>query len=174
MKRNPLLVSIGAAVMAVMASASVSAQTCAAPTSWNPTDPSSAANTVTGDLCALSDSVALYCGGLDSAAKNDAIYQGTFTAFGAADRTFTQITVSGGGGYTPVTYVYSGGCATGDGCVGSGEAAVPIPNDASIGAGTFFIAVSAAASDAPAACGTYTMVAEGGSFPVSMQSFSVE
>jgi len=165
MKRNLLLVSLSAAF--ALASASAFAQTCASPVQWQPP---AGGDSKTGTLCGGTDSVALYCGGLDSAGKNDAIYQSTFAANGS--RTFNNITLTGTG-FTPVMYVYSGGCATGDGCLGSGDASTPIPNDASIGAGTFFIAVTAAASDAAGACGQYTIAADG-TFPVTVQSFSVE
>jgi hypothetical protein len=125
-----------------------------------------------GSLCGGVDSVALYCGGLDSAGKNDAIYTINFASAGSGYRAFHSITVTGTG-FTPVIYLYSGACASGDSCVGSGDASTPIPDDSSIGAGTYFLAVSAAASDAGGACGAYTLAIDG-YVPVQLQNFSID
>jgi len=144
-------------------------QTCASPTALQvPGNGTSRA----GTLCGGVDSVALYCGGLDSAGKNDAIYTVNFAALGSNFRSFSSITLTGTG-FTPVMYLYSGACASGDSCVASGDAATPIPNDASIGAGTYFLAVSAAASDASGACGAYALAVDG-YVPVQLQSFSID
>lgn len=158
--------------LAVLASVCVSAtaaqaQTCASPVALQvPSDGSSRA----GTLCGGVDSVALYCGGLDSAGKNDAIYTVNFAAPGS--RSFSSITLTGTG-FTPVMYLYSGACASGDSCIASGDAQTPIPNSSSIAAGTYFLAVSAAASDAVGACGVYTLAVDG-NVPVQLQSFSID
>lgn len=161
-------------VLAVLVSAGVYAgelyaQTCASP---YPFRVPSNGDTVTANLCAGTDSVALYCGGLDSAAKNDAIYTVTLAAPGSQYRTFSSISV-GGTGFTPVIYMYSGACTSGDSCVASGDAQTPILNDPNIGAGTYFVAVSAAASDAAGACGQYSL-STNGYLPVQLQSFSID
>jgi len=154
-------------VAGVLGSGAAFAQTCGAPGSWNP-DATGAPPVVT-DLCAGSDSVALYCQFLDSQGKNDGIYQINLVA----GYTATTISVSGAGaGFNPVTYLYTAACATGDGCVQSGDAGTPLPLAGSA-PGAYFLSVTAAASDASGACGTTTMTTNG-TFPVSLQNFSVE
>jgi len=154
-------------VAGVLGSGAAFAQTCGAPGSWNP-DATGAPPVVT-DLCAGSDSVALYCSFLASAGKNDGIYQINLVA----GYTATTISVSGAAaGFNPVVYLYTAACATGDGCVQSGDSGTPIPLAGSA-AGAYFLAVTAAASDATGACGTTTMTTNG-TFPVSLQNFSVE
>jgi len=160
--------------LAVLVSASVCAgelyaQTCASPIPFRVPP---GGDTATANLCAGTDSVALYCGGLDSAAKNDAIYTVNLPAPGSENRTFTSIVITGSG-FTPVIYMYAGACTSGDSCVASGDAQTPIVNDPNIGAGNYFIAVSAAASDAAGACGQYTLSADG-NVPVQLQSFSID
>ena len=154
-------------VAGVLGSGAAFAQTCAAPGSWNPD--ASGQPSVTVDLCAGSDSVALFCQFLDSAGKNDGIYQ--ITLSGAY--TATTISVSGGTAtFNPVTYLYSDACTTANSCVQSGDAGTPIPL-AGTAAGTYFLAVTAAPSDGAGACGQPTMTTNG-TFPVSLQNFSVE
>lgn len=144
------------------------AQTCAAPGSWQPNEAGDPV--VTGDTCAgSSDSVALYCGSLNSTGKNDAVYQVNF----ANPHTATTVTLAGGAaGFDPVAFLYSGGCATGDGCVASGDAGTAMEVTA-VNPGTYFLAVSAAPPNAAGACGGFTLTANG-TFPVSLQSFSIE
>lgn len=158
---------LGLLIAGVVTSGAAMAQTCAAPGTWTP-DPTGSPS-VSSDLCAGSDSVALYCDFLDSASKNDAIWQVTF----AAGFTATQISVSGAAaGFNPVIYMYTAACATGSGCVQSGDAGSPIPL-AGTAAGSYFLAASAASADAANACGAVTL-ATNGTFPVSLQTFSVE
>lgn len=154
-------------VAGVLGSGAAFAQTCGAPGSWNP-DASGAPPVVT-DLCAGSDSVSLYCALLDSAGKNDGIYQINLVA----GYTAQTISVSGAAaGFDPVVYLYTAACATGDGCVASGEASVPL-SLSGIAPGAYFLAVTAASSNAAGSCGTTTMTTDG-TFPVSLQNFSVE
>ena len=146
---------------------SINAQTCAAPGAWTPS-PSGVPAQFT-DLCSGSDSVALYCDFLDSAGKNDAVWQLNF----AAGFTSTHITVSGGAaGFNPVIYLYSSTCVSGSGCVASGDTANPLPL-AGLPAGSYFLAVTAASSDATGACGPITLNTNG-YVPVSLQAFSVD
>jgi len=157
---------LGLLIAGAFTSGAAMAQTCTTPGTWTP----DAAGTpsVSSDLCAGSDSVALYCDFLDSAGKNDAVWQVTF----AAGFTATQITVTGGAaGFNPVIYMYTAACATGSGCVQSGDSGTPIPL-AGTAAGSYFLAASAASSDASGACGTVTL-GTNGTFPVSLQSFTV-
>jgi len=123
------------------------------------------------DLCAGSDSVALYCSFLDSAGKNDGIYQINL----AAGFTATSISVSGAAaGFNPVVYLYSAACATGDSCAASGDSGTPLSlTTPAVPPGAYFLSVTAAAADASGACGTTTMTTNG-TFPVSLQNFSVE
>lgn len=140
---------------------------CTTPGSWNPN--ASGAPSVTDDLCAGTDSVALFCQFLDSAGKNDGVYSITL----AAGFTATSITVSGAAaGFNPVIYLYSDACTTANSCVQTGDATTPLPL-AGTAPGNYFLAVSAAASDGAGACGTTTM-STNGTFPVALQNFSVE
>ena len=142
-------------------------QTCAAPMAWHPDQ--NGAPPVVANLCALPDSVALYCDFLDSAGKNDAIYQIVLVP----GYTAATVSVSGAAaGFNPVMYLYNSACATGSNCAQSGDANNPIPF-AGVPAGTYFLAATAAPSDATGACGTTTMVTNGW-FPVELQSFDVE
>ncbi len=154
-------------VAGVLGSGAAFAQTCGAPGSWNPD--STGAPPVTTDLCAGSDSVALFCQFLDSSGKNDGIYQITL----AAGFTATSISVNGGTAtFNPVTYLYSDACTTANACVQSGDAGTPLPLTGTT-PGTYFLAVTAAASDGAGACGQPQMSTDG-TFPVSLQNFSVE
>jgi len=121
------------------------------------------------DLCSGSDSVALYCDFLDSAGKNDAVWQLNFAAGFAA----SKITVSGGAaGFNPVIYLYTSTCVSGSGCVASGDTANPLPL-AGVSAGSYFLAVTAASSDASGACGAVALGTDG-YLPVNLQTFSID
>lgn len=143
------------------------AQTCGAPGSWQPDDTGNP--TLPGDTCTGSDDIALYCGALNSTGKLDAVYQVTFAAAGTA----TSVTVGGGAaGFDPIVAIYSGGCATGDGCVASGEPSLAM-DVTGVADGTYFLGVTAAPPNAAGACGAFELTANG-SFPVALQNFSVE
>jgi hypothetical protein len=121
------------------------------------------------DLCAASEEVALYCDFLDSAGKNDAIWQISlvdgFTA--------TSVDVQGAAaGFNPVIYLYTAACSTGGGCFETGSVGAPL-NLAGAPAGDYFLAASAGPSDAAGACGTVAIATDGW-LPVSLQSFSVD
>ncbi len=152
---------------AFLLTGSAFAQTCASPIPWH-VDPSGVP-ALTPDLCAGSDSVALYCDILDSSGKNDAIYTMTF----AQGYTSTSLTVGGASaGFNPVAYLYSAACATGSGCLETGDPSSNMPL-VGIAPGTYFLGVSAASADAAGACGV-PILTTNGYFPVSLQTFSVE
>jgi len=143
------------------------AQTCAAPGGWHPD--TTGAPPIAADTCALPDSVALYCDFLDSAGKNDAIYQITY----APGFTSTSISISGAvAGFNPVIFLYSGACAVGNNCASSGDTNNPLPLTG-VAPGTYFLGASAAPSDATGACGTITMTTNG-YIPVELQSFYID
>jgi len=143
------------------------AQSCAAPIIWR-SDPTGSPP-MGADLCAFPDSVALYCDFLDSAGKNDAIYQFTLVA----GFTSTSVQVAGGtAGFNPVIFLYNGACATGSGCVVSGDTTNPLPLTG-VAPGAYFLAASAAPSDATGACGAVTL-ASNGFIPVELQSFDID
>jgi hypothetical protein len=146
------------------------AQTCASPTAFN-TPP--AGPVASGTTCGGTDSVSLYCGALDSASKPDAIYQMTLAAVGP-NRTATQIALSGvtGAGFGPIIVAYNSTCANGDGCASTGDGSSAL-SLAAVGAGTYFLAVSASPVDASGACGTFTLTANG-TLPVQLQNFSID
>jgi hypothetical protein len=165
--RHDTLIHCFALACGLLLGTTAHAQTCAAPAQWHPD--ATGAPPVIADLCALPDSVALYCDFLDSAGKNDAIYQivlvGGFTA--------GTISISGAGaGFNPVMFLYNAACATGSSCAQSGDANNPLPL-VGIPAGTYFLAATAAPADATGACATITMVTNGW-YPVELQSFHIE
>ena len=144
------------------------AQTCAAPMAWHPDQ--NGAPPVVANLCALPDSVALYCDFLDSAGKNDAIYQITY----APGFNSTVIEISGAAaGFNPVIFLYTGACAVGNNCVSSGDTNNPLQLAGLVVPGTYFLGASAAPSDATGACGTITMTTNG-YIPVELQSFYID
>lgn len=162
------MTSLALLLAGVLGSGAAFAQTCTTPGTWTPAADGSP-SVSPGDLCTGTDSVALFCALLDSAGKNDGIYQITI----AAGFTATNITVTGAAaGFNPVAYLYTAGCATGDGCVASGDSGAPL-SLAGVAPGNYFLAVTAASSDATGACGSPTL-ATNGTFPVSLQNFSVE
>jgi hypothetical protein len=145
----------------------VNAQTCAAPGPWHPDI--TGAPPIAANLCALPDSVSLYCDFLDSAGKNDAVYQITY----AAGFTSTSIGIAGSAaGFNPVIFLYTGACATGSGCVASGDVNNPLPVSG-LPPATYFLGASAAPADATGACGTITMTTNG-YIPVELQSFNID
>lgn len=162
---NKTLISVAI----LLASPAAFAQTCASPAAFNTP---AAGPTASGDTCAATDLVSLYCGAQDSVNKPDVIYSLTLAAAGAS-RTATSISITGAGtGFTPTIFLYTGACATGDGCQAQGETGFPM-DLTSVGAGTYLLAVSASQVDGSGACGTYTITANG-TLPVSLQEFSVE
>lgn len=158
---------LGMFFASLLGGGAAAAQTCAAPGAWHPTEPIGPG--IHTDLCGGVDSVALFCDFLDSSNKNDAIFQINLGAGYAA----SKIVVAGSAqGFNPVIYLYSASCATGSGCVQSGDAGTPLPLTGTA-PGAYFLAVSAASSDSSGACGPIALGTDG-TFPVSLQSFSVE
>ena len=152
-----LAIAVGA-----LATSSAGAQTCANPQIWIPGSGQAAiANT-----CTLPDSVALYCDFLDSAGKSDAIYQLTLPP----NFTGTSIQVFGGvPGFNPVIYLYSSSCSAGTGCAASGDVNNPLALTG-VSPGTYFVAATAASSDASGACGVISLSTN---LPVELQSFEM-
>lgn len=158
---------LGLLCAGAMFSGGVMAQTCAAPNSWTPD--AAGSPSVSADLCGATDEVALFCDFLDSAGKNDAIWQINI----AAGFTATSISVSGtAAGFNPVLYMYSSACSVGSSCFETGSDGAPLQLGAAA-PGAYFLGASAASSDAAGACGSVTL-ATNGTFPVSLQEFSVE
>jgi hypothetical protein len=145
------------------------AQTCGTPGTWTPD--TTGQPTVSADTCTSPDDVALYCNILDSQGKGDAVWSITL----ADTRTATSIAVTGAAaGFNPTAYLYTGACAAGGGCQQTGSVGSNVPlSTAQAPSGTYFLAASAAAADGVGACGTVTLAADG-TFPVSLQNFSVE
>lgn len=164
---NRLLI-IAASLAASMTVASyASGQTCAAPIAWQ-SDPFGAP-AATADVCGASDEVALFCDFLDSSNKPDVIWSVVF----ADGYTSSQMVVSGAvAGFNPVLYLYSGPCSSGSGCLRTADQGSPM-DLSGIPSGSYFLAATAAASDAAGACGAVTL-ATNGWLPVTLQSFSID
>lgn len=156
-------------VALLVATPAAFAQTCGSAIPFN--TPTSGP-TASGTTCTATDAVTLYCGTQDSTGKPEVIYSVNLAAAGAS-RTATSITISGAGaGFNPSLYLYTGACATGDGCQQTGEVGFPM-DLTTVGAGTYTLAVGASQIDSSGACGTYTVTANG-TLPVTLKNFSVE
>jgi hypothetical protein len=173
MKRNLLVASLGALAMGALFSVSASAQTCAGPQAWQPNqtgEPSISGTTCGGDTTATG-----YCGGNFDAPGPAYVIRSTF----AAGHTATSITLSGGGaGFDPVVYFSpaSSPCGSNAACGATTDTATPInatDGSGDVANGDWFIVVTAASIDSAGACGNFTLAANG-TFPVSLQNFSVD
>ncbi len=148
------------------------AQSCAAPGSWIPGaagDPP-----LTGTTCGGTNEFVSLCSlGTSDNPHPERIYRVVLAAAGPA-RTATSIAVGGGdASFTPLAGLYGGDCNNGsDNCqqIAAGGETFPL---GAIPAGTYWLAVTAASFDAPNACGAFTLTTNG-TFPVSLQNFSVE
>lgn len=168
MKRNLLVATLGALIAGAF-SVSASAQTCVSPTVWQPGAAGGSApgtlNTCGGDTTATS-----YCAGNQSAQGPAVVFHSVFSA----SRTFTTITLGGGAaGFDPVMYMtaFASGCGTNAACGPSGDTGFPIAT-ADVTDGDWYIIVTAAGIDNPAACGAFTL-GTNGTFPVTLQNFTV-
>ena len=165
MKRNILISSICATAFAAVFSASVGAQTCAAPFVWQ-TDLTGAPS-VTDTTCGHEASLTGLCQATNAPG---AAYIAQISV--AAAGTFANITFTGGAGYTIATGLVPVASGCGDQpctTVGDGTTAM-LHSD--IPPGDYFLIVTGADFDAPGACGTFTMTADG-TLPVEVQSFTV-
>ena len=168
MKRNLLVASLGALAMGAMFSMSASAQTCGGPVEWQPD--AAGLPTITGTTCGQDVTAAGYCAGNFDAPGPAYVIQSTFDG----TRTFTNINLDGGAaGFDPVIYMsaVAGGCGTNAACGPTGDSTVDVLTD-DVPNGDWFIIVTAASINGPGACGDFTL-ASNGSFPVSLQEFSV-
>lgn len=166
MKRNMLCATIGATALAALFSVSAGAQTCAAPASWTPD--ASGNPTISDTTCGHEAGITGTCQ--------------TFTAPGqafvalinvAAPGTFTDITFTGGAGYTIAAYLVpqASGCNVNAACTTTGDGTTHMLHG-DIGPGAYYLIITGADFDAPGACGTFTAAANG-TLPVTLQSFTV-
>ena len=150
--------------LSLLASIAANAQTCTAPQIWQPPP---AGDTLTGSTCGGDTTATGYCNGQFTAPGPAFIAQGNFTS----SRTFTNVNSLAGPGFDLMIYVsaVAAGCGTNAPCVANGAsvASDEIPD------GAYFIIVTAASFDAAGQCGTFTLTSDG-SFPVELQSFSIE
>jgi len=147
---------IAGLICGVLLSLPVMAQTCVAPESFQPPP---AGASLSGTTCSGDTTAPGFCGSI--AAPGPAyVIESNFSA----NRTFQNIGLTGGGGFTPVIYVSS----LSDGC-GTNAPCIPLDQ---IPDGTYFIIVTAAPDDVPGACGAFSLTVDG-SFPVTLQMFSV-
>lgn len=168
MKRNLLVATLGALAMGALFSMSASAQTCAGPTAWQPD--AGGLPTISGDTCGQDTTAAGYCAGNFDAPGPAYVIQSTFDA----SRTFTNINLDGGAaGFDPVVYMsaVAGGCGTNAACGPTGDSTVDVLTG-DVPDGDWFIVVTAASINGAGACGAFTL-ASNGTFPVSLQEFTV-
>lgn len=166
MKRNLLFAAATAAIFASAFSVSASAQTCAAPVAWNPN--TSGSPTLSGTTCGHETGIVGTCQtfGAPSAAF---IAQVNITAAG----TFTNISFTGGSGYTIAAYLVptANTCGPDSACTTTGDGTTPMLHS-DIPPGTYFLILTGADFDTIGACGTFTATANG-SLPVQLQNFTV-
>lgn len=172
MKRNFVIASLGALAVGALFSVSASAQTCASPRAWQPD--ASGNPPISGTTCGGDTTAPGYCGGNFDAPGPAYVIKSTF----AAGHTAQTLTLGGGAaGFDPVVYfsAASSPCGTNAACGATSDTATPVNvRDASgdVQNGDWFIVVTAASIDAAGACGPFTLTTNG-TFPVSLQSFSV-
>lgn len=169
MKRNLLVASLGALAMGALFSMSASAQTCAAPFPWQPNDagtPDIIAATTCGQEA---NNGGGFCGGNFGAPGPAFVIQSTF----AATRTFNNITIENVAGFGGAVYMSSvaNGCGVNAACGPTGSPGAPIVTG-DVQNGDWYIIVTAADFDGVGACGTFDLTTDG-SFPVSLQDFSI-
>jgi len=168
MKRNLFCASIGAAVLSLF-SISASAQTCASPdTTWTPNAAGSPA--LSGSTCSHEAGILSACA--SNFSSPGAAYVALINT--AASGSFTNITFTGGSGYTIAAYFVpqASGCNTNAACKTSGDGANAVTH-ATLGDGAFYMIITGADFDAAGSCGTFTATANG-TLPVSLQSFTVD
>jgi len=156
-----LLISTCAAVALSMSSAL--AQTCASPFLWhfNPFAP------VSDTTCGHETGITGLCAATNAPGQ---AFVAVVTIDGSG--TFTQIVFNGGPGYTIATGLVPVASGCGDHpCTTVGDGTTPMIHP-DIPPGQYYLIVTGADFDVPGACGTFTM-AVNGSFPVTLQAFSV-
>ncbi|MBA8883936.1 hypothetical protein [Dokdonella fugitiva] len=166
MKRNLLCATIGATALAALFSVSAGAQTCAAPASWTP---DAGGNPVINDTtCGHETGIVGTCQTFTAPA---AAYVAQIDV--AAAGTFTDITFTGGAGYTIAAYLVpsASGCNANAPCTTTGDGTTHMLHG-DIPPGNYYLIVTGADFDASGACGTFTMQANG-TLPVTLQSFTV-
>jgi len=168
MKRNLLSAILGAAVLGLMSSVSATAQTCAAPfVGWNPNTAGSP--DLTGTTCGHETGIISVCQGAGGAPAQAFVAQLNIAAAG----TFTDISFTGGAGYTISAYLVatSLGCNADASCTTVGDNTAHMLHS-DIPPGSYFLILTGADFDSPGACGTFTVHANG-TLPVSLQNFTV-
>lgn len=160
------------AVIAAMFSVSAGAQTCASPLTWTPD--TNGAPTLTGDTCNGGETGIL---SICEAASDGHGHAYVARITSAAAGTYTNVTVQNSGftAYVAVVPTSATGACNGGGdtghCVTSGDTATPIQH-ANVPDGDYFLIISNSGVDLPAACGAFTLTANG-TLPVTLQDFSV-
>lgn len=169
MKRNLLCASIGTAALAALFSVSAAAQTCATPASWTPD--ATGTPDLSGSTCGNETGIISVCQGASGAPA--AAYVALVNIAATPQGSFTNITWTGGAGYTISAYVVpqASGCNADAACttVGDGSTA---SQHADIPPGSYYLIVTGADFDAAGACGTFSAHADG-TLPVTLQNFTV-
>lgn len=166
MKRNLFYTTVGATALAMLFNVSASAQTCASATPWSPN--AAGMPTISDTTCGHETGITSTCG--------------TFTAPGAAyvasvhvtaPGTYTDITFTGGAGYTVAAYLVpaASGCNANAACTTVGDGSTHMLHG-DTAPGDYFLIITGADFDAPGACGTFVAAANG-TLPVVLQNFTV-
>ncbi len=148
-----------------LSSASASAQTCASPFQWRF---AGSGPMISDTTCGHETGITGLCAATNAPGQ-------AFVAVVTIDGngTFTEITFTGGPGYTIATGLVPMASGCGDHpCTTVGDGTTHMLHG-DIPPGQYYLIVTGADFDMPGACGTFTMAANGVSFPVTLQAFSI-
>lgn len=169
--------SLLALCMALGMAGSAAAQTCAAPGSFDFTNPQNP--TITGDTCTGTSFFGDICDDNFVSPSNDAIYAFNVNSAGPAGFTATMLTltVPGGSSFNPIIAILGPGvpCASSTPCPRSGSAngvgAGEQVSTAGLANGAYFLLVSG--DPGSTTCGAFTVSANG-SLPVQLKNFAID
>lgn len=162
------------AVLATLFSVGANAQSCATPdNTWRPN--AAGLPTLSGNTCDASSETGILS--LCEAAQDAHGHAYVLTVPSAALGSYTTISLTNSGftGYIAVVDVTAAGACNGSGdtghCVTAGDISTPIQH-VNVPDANYYLIVSNSGVDSPAACGPFTLTANG-TLPVKLQNFTV-
>jgi hypothetical protein len=162
-----LITLFGCCVFAALPAVSFGA-TCPG-TVWN--KPFPGANTVSGNTCTSTNSIANMCATFEDSPGNDDVYQWV------GDGSAISVTVTPAAGFDVGVQVLTGTCGTGGTCVSGGgsadtggDGAAETVTLTSVNATTYYFVIYSSQTGADN-CGTYNIT---GNLPVTLEKFSVD
>lgn len=142
-------------------------QTCASPAIWQPMP---SAIDFSGTTCGHEKGLISICQGGFGMPGEAYVARIFVDDFG----TYSSITFQGGAGYTISAFLVpvSDGCMNDAPCTTTADGTTPMSH-ADIPPGEFYVIITGADFDPPGACGPFTVLRDG-SFPVTLQHFSID